>query len=358
MRVPLLDLRAQYAHLGPDIEAAVRRVLQSGHYILGEDVAAFERELAAATGRAHAVALSSGSDSLLVSLMALGVGPGDEVITTALSFFATAGAIARLGAKPVFADVEPHSFNIDAKSALTLVTSKTKAIVPVHLFGRACDMATLRRAERPIVEDAAQAVGLQTLGAGSACATLSFFPSKNLGAAGDGGAIVTDDGAFADRVRVMRQHGSKPKYVHAIVGGNFRMDTLQAAILRVKLPHLQAWNATRRRHATHYRAALAGLPLVVPEDASEHVWHHFVIRVPDGKRDKLREHLKAREIDSEVYYPMPLHLQPCFTELGYRPGSLPEAERACAEALALPVHPDLSTAQLDHVVAATREFFA
>ncbi|HEX4457476.1 MAG TPA: DegT/DnrJ/EryC1/StrS family aminotransferase [Polyangia bacterium] len=361
MRVPLLDLRAQYAQLGLDIEAAVRRVLHSGHYILGEDVAAFERELATATGRAQAVALSSGSDSLLVSLMALGVGPGDEVVTTALSFFATAGAIARLGAKPVFADVEPHSFNIDAKAALSLVTAKTKAIVPVHLFGRACDMATLRRAERPIVEDAAQAIGLKTLGVGSACATLSFFPSKNLGAAGDGGAIVTDDVAFAERVRVMRQHGSKPKYVHAIIGGNFRIDTLQAAILRVKLPHLDAWNALRRRNANHYRAALAGLPLVAPEDAPnqiDHVWHHFVIRVPDGKRDKLREHLKAREIDSEVYYPMPLHLQPCFTELGYRPGSLPEAERACAEALALPVHPDLSTEQLDHVVAATREYFS
>jgi dTDP-4-amino-4,6-dideoxygalactose transaminase len=360
MRVPLLDLRAQYATLGPDIEAAVRRVLQSGHYILGEDVAAFERELAQATGRAQAVALSSGSDSLLVSLMALGVGPGDEVVTTALSFFATAGAIARLGATPVFADIEPDdlSFNIDAKAALALVTPKTKAIVPVHLFGHACDTATLRRAERPIVEDAAQAIGLTTLGLGSVCATLSFFPSKNLGAAGDAGAIVSDDAAFAERVRLMRSHGSKPKYVHSIVGGNFRIDTLQAAILRTKLPHLAGWNAARRRNAAHYRAALAGLPLVVPADVEQHAWHHFVIRVRDGKRDALREHLKTREIDSEVYYPMPLHLQPCFAALGYRPGSLPEAERASAEALALPVHPDLSSEQLDHVVAATRELLS
>lgn len=358
MRVPLLDLRAQYATIGPAIEAAVRRVLESGHYILGEDVAAFERELAAATGRPHAVAVSSGTDALLVSLMALGVGPGDEVVTTPLSFFATAGAIVRLGARPVFADIDPRTLNLDARAAAARVSRRTKAILPVHLFGRACELEPLVATGVPVVEDAAQAIGLGALGRGTRCATLSFFPSKNLGAAGDAGAVVCEDAAFADRVRLLRAHGSRPKYVHHVVGGNFRIDTLQAAILRAKLPHLGGWNLARRRNAERHRAALAGTPLGLPEPAAEHVWHHFVVRVPDGKRDALRAHLAAREIDTEVYYPTPLHLQPCFSAFEYQPGDLPEAERACAEVLALPVHPDLSEAQLDHVAASVREFFA
>ena len=358
MRVPLLDLRAQYATVGPAIEAAVRRVLESGHYILGEEVAAFERELAAATGRPHAVGVSSGSDALLLTLMALGVGPGDEVVTTPLSFFATAGAIVRLGARPVFADIEPGSFNLDARAAAARITRRTKAILPVHLFGRACALGPLRETGVPIVEDAAQAIGLPTLGQGTRAATLSFFPSKNLGAAGDAGAVVCEDAAFADRLRLMRAHGSRPKYVHHVVGGNFRLDALQAAVLRAKLPHLGAWNVARRRHAEHYRAALAGTPLGLPEAVEAHVWHHFVVRVPGGRRDALRAHLATREIDTEVYYPTPLHLQPCFHAFEYQPGDLPEAERAAAEVLALPVHPDLSAAQLDHVVAAVREFFA
>jgi dTDP-4-amino-4,6-dideoxygalactose transaminase len=358
MKVPLLDLRAQYASIAPAVEAAVRRVLESGHYILGEDVAAFERELAAATGRAHAVGVSSGTDALLLALMALGVQPGDEVVTTPLSFFATVGAIARLGARPVFADVERCSLNLDPEAALARVTPKTRAILPVHLFGRACALDPLRRAGVPVVEDAAQAIGLPDLGRGTRCATLSFFPSKNLGAAGDAGAVVCDDAELADRLRLLRAHGSRPKYVHHVVGGNFRIDTLQAAILRAKLPHLDGWNTARRRHAERYRARLAATPLDLPEATATHVWHHFVVRVPDGRRDALRAHLAARQIESEVYYPTPLHLQPCFEKLGYKPGDLPEAERACAEVLALPVHPDLTTAQLDHVVAATREFFA
>jgi dTDP-4-amino-4,6-dideoxygalactose transaminase len=357
MRVPLLDLRAQYATIAPAVEAAVKRVLESGHYILGEDVAAFERELAAATGRPHAVAVSSGTDALLVALMAMNVGAGDEVVTTPLSFFATAGAIVRLGAKPVFADIEPRSFNLDANKALARVTQKTRAILPVHLFGRPCELEPLRACGVPIVEDAAQAIGLGTLGQGTRCATLSFFPSKNLGAAGDAGAVVCEDAAFADRVKLMRAHGSRPKYVHHVVGGNFRIDTLQAAILRAKLPHLAAWNAARRRNAARYHELLAGTPLVLPELREPHVWHHFVVRVPDGKRDALRAHLQAREIDSEVYYPSPLHLQPCFAALGYNPGDLPEAERACAEVLAIPVHPDLSDAQQEHVATSIREFY-
>jgi dTDP-4-amino-4,6-dideoxygalactose transaminase len=357
MRVPLLDLRAQYATIAPAVEAAVKRVLESGHYILGEDVAAFEKELAAATGRPHAVAVSSGTDALLLALMAMGVGPGDEVVTTPLSFFATAGAIVRVGARPVFADVEPGSLNLDPEATVARVTPKTKAILPVHLFGRPCDLAPLRPTGVPIVEDAAQAIGVATLGKGTRCATLSFFPSKNLGAAGDAGALVCEDAGFADRLRLMRAHGSRPKYVHHVVGGNFRIDTLQAAILRAKLPHLVGWNRARRHNAERYHALLAGTPLLLPESVDEHVWHHYVVRVPDGKRDALRAHLGAREIETEVYYPTPLHLQPCFASLGYKSGDLPHAERACTEVLALPVHPDLSDAQQDHVVASVKEFY-
>jgi dTDP-4-amino-4,6-dideoxygalactose transaminase len=358
MRVPLLDLRAQYQTIAPAVEAAVRRVLESGHYILGEDVAAFERELAVASGRPHAVGVSSGTDALLVSLMALGVGPGDEVLTTPLSFFATAGAIARLGARPLFADVERTSFNLDADAALMRVTPRTKAILPVHLFGRACDVAPLAATGLPVIEDAAQAIGLGTLGSGTRCATLSFFPSKNLGAAGDAGAVVCEDAAFAEKVRVLRAHGSRPKYVHHAVGGNFRMDTLQAAILRTKLPHLRAWNLARQKNAQRYHLMLAHTPLLLPEAVDTHVWHHYVVRVPDGRRDALRQHLAAREIETEVYYPTPLHLQPCFAHLGYRPGDLPVAERACAEVLALPIHPYLTEAQQEHVAASVREFYS
>lgn len=358
MRVALLDLRTQYAALAPALEAAVKRVLESGHYILGEDVAAFERELAAACGRAHAVALSSGTDALLAALMALGIGAGDEVITTPLSFFATAGAIARVGATPVFADIDARSMNLDPRKALAKVTSKTRAILPVHLFGRACELQPLLQSGLAIVEDAAQAIGLVTLGRGTRCATLSFFPSKNLGAAGDAGAIVCDDGELADKLRLVRAHGSRPKYVHHVVGGNFRIDTLQAALLRAKLPHLAGWNQARRRNAERYLALLDGTPLGLPENVAEHVWHHFVVRVGDGRRDALRAFLADREIETEVYYPTPLHLQPCFASLGGKPGDLPEAERACAEVLALPVHPDLTAAQQDHVVKSVREFLA
>ena len=290
---------------------------------------------------------------MLAALWALGIGPGDEVITTAMSFFATAGAVARLGATPVFADIDPATFNLDPASALARVTPRTRAIIPVHLFGRLADLGPLAAANVPIVEDAAQAVGAPGLGTGGNLVTLSFFPSKNLGAAGDAGMVLCDDAALADRVRLYRTHGSRPKYVHHVVGANLRMDTLQAAILRVKRPFLAALERDRRRHATLYRELLAGLPLVLPEDAPGHVWHHFVVRAP--KRDELRAHLRAREIETEVYYPLPLHLQPCFP--GGKPGDMPEAERAAAEVLALPVHPDLAPAQLEWVAKAIREFY-
>ncbi len=347
MKVPLVDLAAQYRALADELDAAVHRVLASGHYILGEDVAAFEAEMAGDSGHAHAIGVSSGSDALLAALWALDVGPGDEVITSAFSFFATAGAIARLGATPVFADIDA-SFNLAPASALARVTPKTKAIVPVHLFGRLADTAPLAAAGLPIVEDAAQAVGAPHLGP---IATLSFFPSKNLGAAGDAGMVLCNDAQLADEIRLYRNHGARPKYLHHLVGANLRLDTLQAAILRVKRPHLAAWTAARRANAARYRELLAGTPLVLPDDAPGHVWHHYVVRAPH--RDELRDFLRAREIETEVYYPRPLHEQPCFAT----GDALPEAERAAAEVLALPVHAELVDVQLEYVADAIRAFY-
>jgi dTDP-4-amino-4,6-dideoxygalactose transaminase len=353
VKVPLLDLQAQYAAIGNDIDAAVKRVLASGHYIMGEDVGALERELAADSALPHAIAVSSGTDALLAALWALGVGPGDEVVTTAMSFFATAGAVARLGATPVFADIDADTFNLSQASALSRVTRRTKAIIPVHLFGRLAEMDTLAASDIPIVEDAAQAVGAPGLGKHGKLVTLSFFPSKNLGAAGDAGMVLSSDDALADRVRLYRTHGSRPKYMHHVVGANLRMDTLQAAILRVKRVHLPAWNAKRRTHAARYHELLSETPLVLPTDTEGHVWHHFVVRAP--RRDELRAFLREREIETEVYYPTPLHLQPCFP--GGKQGDCPESERAAREVLALPVHPDLVPAQLDFVADSVRAIY-
>ena len=356
MRVPLLDLARQHAPLRREIDTAIARVIDSGHFILGPEVEACEREVAAACGAAQAIGVSSGSDALLAALMALGVGPGDEVVTTALSFFATAGAVARLGARPVFADVG-DDLNLDVADALARVTSRTRAILPVDLFGRRAAVEELARAGLPIVEDAAQAVGAAGLGRGAKMATLSFFPSKNLGALGDAGMVLTDDAALAEQLRVLRAHGSKPKYHHRVVGGNFRLDALQAAVLRVKLARLGDWTAARRANALQYREALAGLEgLALPEDAPGHVWHHFVVRT--ARRDALREHLRERGIETEVYYPTPLHLQPCFAPLGGKAGDCPRAEAAARESLAIPVHPELDEPQREHVIASVRSFFS
>jgi dTDP-4-amino-4,6-dideoxygalactose transaminase len=353
MRVPLLDLPRQFTEIGRDIEAAVHRVLAGGHYIMGEDVGALEKEIAADTGTAHAIGVSSGTDALLAALWALGVGPGDEVVTTAMSFFATAGAVARLGATPVFADIDPETFNLDPASALAKVTPRTKAFIPVHLFGRLAPLEELAATGIPIIEDAAQAIGCPGLGTIGKLVTLSFFPSKNLGAAGDAGMVLSNDAALADRVRLYRTHGSRPKYVHHVVGANLRIDTLQAAILRVKRPHLAAWTEKRRAHAARYRELLSGTPLVLPADAPGHVWHHFVVRAP--KREELRAFLREREVETEVYYPGPLHLQPCFP--GGKPGDLPHSERAALEVLALPVHPDLDDEQLVFAAESVRAFY-
>ena len=354
MKVPLLDVRAQNAPLREAILSAVASVMDSGAFILGPEVAAFEKELAAELGARRAVGLSSGTDALVVALMALGVGPGDEVVTTPFSFYATVGCIARLGARPVFADIDPLTFNLDAQAAATACGPKARAVIPVHLFGRP---ATLPAVSVPVVEDSAQAIGACKVAGIASC--LSFFPSKNLGAMGDGGALLTNDDSFADKVALLRGHGARPKYVHHLIGGNFRLDALQAAVLRVKLGKLAGWTASRRANAERYRRmfAAAALPpeVIVPGDAAGHIYNQFVIRAP--RRDALREHLGKNDIGTEIYYPLALHLQPCFAELGYRPGAFPHAERATQEVLALPIYAELTEAQQAYVVEQIAAFY-
>jgi dTDP-4-amino-4,6-dideoxygalactose transaminase len=368
-KVPLLDLKAQFAPLRADVLEAVTRVCDAQQFILGPEVEGLERELEAFLGIPHAVGVSSGTDALLAALMALEVGPGDEVVTTPFSFFATAGAIARLGARPVFVDIDRATFNIDADAVASVMTSKTKAIMPVHLFGQSADMAPIvdisERSGVPVVEDAAQAIGTcyrgRPVGGIGTIGCFSFFPTKNLGAFGDAGLVTTSDGTLARKLRAIRQHGGEVKYRHELVGANFRIDALQAAILRVKLPHLNGWTAARRRNADRYEALFtqAGLTTTVRLPArsanSTHIYNQFVIRVPE--RDRLRVHLQSSGIGTEVYYPIPLHLQPCFRELGYRPGSLPVAETAANEALALPIYGELTEAQQSWVVEAIRNFY-
>jgi dTDP-4-amino-4,6-dideoxygalactose transaminase len=367
--VPLLDLKAQFAPMRGDVLAAITRVCDTQHFILGSEVEGLERELETFLGIPHAIGVSSGTDALLAALMALGIGPGDEVVTTPFSFFATAGSIARLGARPVFVDIDRATFNIDARALASAMTSKTKAIMPVHLFGQCAEMAPIvdvsRRTGVPIVEDAAQAIGACYRGAPAggigAIGCFSFFPTKNLGAFGDAGLVTTADATLARSLRAIRQHGGEVKYHHDVVGANFRLDALQAAILRVKLPHLDSWTAARRRNAERYEALFrhAGLGDTVTLPArsadSTHIYNQFVIRV--AARDRLRAHLQSSGIGTEVYYPIPLHLQPCFRELGHRAGSFPVAETAANEALALPIYGELTEAQQSWVVESIRNFF-
>ena len=355
MKVPLLDVKAQNAPLREAILGAIARVVDSGAFILGPEVEAFEKELAAALGTRRAVGLSSGTDALLVALMALDLRPGDEVVTTPYSFYATVGCIARLGARPVFADIDPESYNLDPVAAAAACGPKTRALIPVHLFGRP---AVVPRVSVPIVEDAAQAIGACKVAGIASC--MSFFPSKNLGAFGDGGALLTDDDGFADKAAILRAHGSKPKYVHHKVGGNFRLDALQAAILRVKLAKLPGWTASRRANAERYRrlfAAQPGIPpeLILPADAPGHIYNQFVIRA--ARRDALREYLTKNGVGTEVYYPLALHLQPCFAELGWKPGAFPHSERATRETLALPIYAELTEAQQAFVVEQIANFY-
>jgi len=362
--IPLCDLRAQLAPIRGEIQAAIDAVLDSQAFIMGPQVGEFEKQAAAYCSCTHAIGCSSGSDALLLALMAMGVGPGDEVITSPFTFFATAGAVSRLGAKTIFVDIEPAGFNIDPNRLESAITARTKAIIPVHLFGQTADMAPIlevgRRHQVAVLEDAAQAIGSEYDGrrAGSMgiAGTLSFFPSKNLGGIGDGGMVVTNDAELAEKMRVLRVHGAKTKYIHTVVGGNFRLDTLQAAVLAVKLRYLDRWNAARRAHADKYRALIGATPiaanLVVPTELPKrhHIYNQFIVR--SAKRDRVLEVFKSRGIGTAVYYPVGLHMQECFKELGYRQGDFPETEKACLETCALPMFPELTEAQQADVVEA------
>lgn len=434
MNVPLLDLSAQYRQLQPELEAATLAALRDGRYVLGPAVSELESALAGYLGVKHVIACASGSDALLLALMALDIGPGDEVITTPFTFFATVSAITRLGAKPVFVDIDPATFNIQVSGLKSQVSSRTKAIIPVHLFGQCADMEPLLKTGVPIIEDACQAIGakyrgqksesrsqesgagpqsfvyspqsgveskkqLSTLhpppstspawlhaGAMGTIGTFSFYPTKNLGGAGDGGALSTNDDALATKLRQLRNHGMEPRYYHTMVGINSRLDSLQAAILKVKLPHLDAWADGRRRNASRYNQLLKDLPsIVLPSSdlctaspkskvsslqsspTTYHVFNQYTIRVKTDhgpqtldlgtqKRDALRAHLQANGISTEIYYPVPLHLQKCFAFLGYKAGDFPEAERAATEVISLPIYPELTGEQIDYVAATVASF--
>ena len=382
--VPLLDLQAQYASIKDEIDAAMARVIATQHFIGGPEVEALEHEIAAYSGAAHGIGVSSGTDALLVALTALGIGAGDEVITTSYSFFATAGCVARVGATPVFVDIDPATFNLRLDQVAARITPRTRVIMPVHLFGRVADTQALVDLAAPhgiaVIEDAAQAIGAEFRGrrAGSVgqIGCFSFFPSKNLGAFGDGGMVVTNDDTLAARLRLLRNHGAQPKYYHKVVGGNFRLDALQAAVLRAKLPHLDDWTAARRANAARYRAmftaagsvhdpatatcmaagcgadcALAAQPgIVLPDDAVDgrHIYNQFVIR--SAQREQIVAALKAAKIGCEVYYPVPLHLQECFASCGLGVGDMPASECAARESLAIPIYPELTPAMQKRVV--------
>jgi dTDP-4-amino-4,6-dideoxygalactose transaminase len=367
---PFLDLKAEYATIKEQTLAAVQNVLESQQFIMGPEVEKLEAEVARVIGCTFAIGCASGSDAILLALMSAGVESGDEVITTPFTFVATAGSVARLGAKPVFVDIDPETYNLDCSQLEDAFTGKTKAVIPVHLFGLPAEMRSvmeIARARRvPVIEDAAQAIGSRYhdkhVGNIGACGCFSFFPSKNLGGAGDGGMITTNDPEFADRLSVLRNHGSREKYHYELLGMNSRLDALQAAILRVKLNQLDRWTEARRQNATRYRALFeqAGLDkriaLPVEPHGLIHVYHQFVIRTP--RRDELLDHLRNSGIPTEIYYPLPLHLQPAFAYLGYGPGSFPHAEAASREVLALPIFPTMTEAQQKGVVDAIAKFFA
>jgi dTDP-4-amino-4,6-dideoxygalactose transaminase len=354
VKVPFFDMATELAAIRGEVDAAIKRTLDSGIFIGGPEVAAFEKELAEFTEAAHAVGTSNCTDALHLIGMALGIGPGDEIVTTPFTFLATAGAFARLGARVVFADIDDDTLTLDPHAAASSCTSRTRAVVTVNLFGMPAVIPTV---PCPVIEDAAQSIGGTNVR--GIAAALSFFPTKNLGALGDGGAVLTNDAALADRIMLLRTQGARPKYHHLAVGANCRLDPLQAAVLRAKLPHLRRWTDWRRRHAQHYRELLrtASLPpeVQLPAVHDAHVYHQFVIRVP--RRDALRAFLADNGVGTEVYYPSPLHLQPCFAELGYRAGSMPVAERACHTVLALPIHPALTLDSQAHVVDRIAEFY-
>ena len=384
--VPLLDLKAQYAQIRAEVMPIIEEVCASQRFILGEHVLALEAEVAAYCSASAGIGVSSGTDALLLALMALGVGVGDEIITSPFTFFATAGTIARVGARPVFCDIDPVSFNLSPQAVAELIDrqcsvqgghlvngatgGRIKGLMPVHLYGQSADMdplmAVAKQYQLRVIEDAAQAIGTEyqgvRVGSIGDIGCFSFFPSKNLGAFGDAGLCSTNDAELAESMRVLRVHGGKPKYFHAVIGGNFRIDELQAAVLRVKLKHLDGWTEARQRNAAYYSAAFAaadlGGDLLTPREAvrGRHIFNQYVVRVKN--RDALKDHLTARGIGTEIYYPVPLHMQKCFAYLNQQAqGNFPESERAAAETLALPIYPELTEAQLDHVVASVADFY-
>lgn len=378
MKVPLLDLKAQYRTVRADVEKAVAQVFEDQNFIMGKQVQACEEAVAAYSQARYGVGVSSGTDALLLALMAEGVGPGDEVITCPYTFFATAGSIWRLGAKPVFVDMCPETFNLCPNKIEAAITPRTKVLMPVHLFGQMADMqvvmALARKHNLVVIEDAAQAIGathpLGRAGSVGHYGCFSFFPSKNLGGAGDGGMVVTNDEARAEKMRLLRNHGAKPKYFHKVVGGNFRLDTLQAAVVLAKLPHLDAWVAGRQRNALRYdrlfeAAGLRGRQVRTPKHPltessiadgdHSHIFNQYVIRV--DRRDALMDYLRRHEVGTEIYYPVPLHRQECFASLGYAEGSLPNSEAAAKETLALPIFPELSDEQAAFVVDTIANFY-
>jgi dTDP-4-amino-4,6-dideoxygalactose transaminase len=366
--VPLLDLKAQYATIRKEIREAIDRVCDTQQFIMGPEVKALEEEVGGFCGARYAIGMSSGTDALLAALMAIGLQPGDEVITTPFTFFATVGAVLRLGGRPVFADIDPKTFNIDSAQTVSRITPWTKAIIPVHLFGQCAEVEPILKAAHQInvyvIEDAAQAIGAQDekgrqAGTMGDIGCFSFFPSKNLGAFGDGGMVITDNEKLAGLLNVLRVHGAEPKYYHKIVGGNFRLDALQAAILRVKLKYLSQWSEQRRQAASRYRRLFEEMRLLdrvtLLEDSPGHIYHQFVARFPD--RDRLQTFLSDRGIETAIYYPVPLHLQDCFRDLGYHEGDFPHSENAARDSLALPIYPELTEEQQRYVVEQIGEFY-
>lgn len=377
MNIPLLDIGAQHAPIRDELLQAIEKVIRSNTFVLGPEVERLEKGVASYCGAEFAIGVSSGTDALLVSLMAIEIAPGDEVITTPFSFFATAGAVARLGAKPVFVDIDPVTFNIDPGKIEAAITPRTRAVLPVHLYGQVAEMAPISRIAEQyrlrVIEDAAQAIGAEYRGGRRAggmgdLGCFSFYPSKNLGALGDAGMVVTNDPDLAEKIRVLRTHGAKPKYYHRVIGGNFRLDAIQAAVLNVKLGYLDDWTKRRQENAKGYGSMFrifeddGALGPRLPEAVYEpegllhyHIYNQFVIRA--GSRDRLREHLRQNEVATEIYYPVPLHLQQCFEYLGCRVGDFPEAEQAATEVLALPIFAEMTEEQQRFVVDRIREFY-
>lgn len=368
--VPMLDVNRENKKLEAELEAAMAEVTRSGAFVHGPAVAKFEAAMAEYCGTSHAIGCASGSDALLLVLLALGIGPGDEVIVPSFTFFATASAVWRLGAKPVFADIQTDTLNLDPADVVYKITSDTKAIIPVHLFGQCAAMDEIRQiatAARgiPIIEDACQAIGAEYKGERAGSLSLagcfSYYPTKNLGGFGDSGLITTNDAELAQKLRIFCNHGMEPRYYHHCVGLNSRLDSLQAAVLNVKLPKLGGWSSARARHAQRYNTEFAKMGLgdvVLPTVAKEcgHVWNQYTIRVKNGRRDALQKHLSDQKIGSAIYYPVPLHLQKCFASLGYEAGSLRKTEQACREVLSLPVYPELTVAEQSTVIGAVAEF--